>query len=475
MLALIFIVLCQIPEMEKAKTDEAFYIIKKIDSDLNNFGEVKNDTLRSINPNFFYAVWIQERSRNWLPVAYNKKYLIEKELISPVIRPYKINKTFELFPQINPLRINNSQYYMWMIKYNIDYYLKYIGLPILFFILFYLVFILMIELIFIEKVNPEIIHKKEEDNKFYDEDDTFCKEGSNAGILKSYRELWEKNFKITDDFKNNFPFDKISKLIKFSTTPIIYLKDSLEFATNYFGWKNSKIYISQNDKIIDTITNEIIDESEIKIPVDGHQKGPIFIPLFPYNSEKLYGYLFFEWDKENKYHIADILFFLKFLFSDKAKPIFTNHNNLEKLKNILEVKLNKNFEIGFAILEVENKNRLLEELKREWIDKLNHDIKEKLIESFTKEMIFNIGDLYFCIIAENINQKDFINKIEKWINNIDLHFYNVSNEYGSIAVSYIYGVSFKSNRNIHPISLINEAEENLKSANMKDINEAVYQ
>jgi|GEM_PF-5535967 len=293
-------------------------------------------------------------------------------------------------------------------------------------------------------------------------------------LIENYKELWEKNFKVSEDFKKKFKFEDIFNLIKFGIKPEQYITESLETAKKYFNWDNARLYIHQENNFIDTITKEILETSKVIIPQDGNKKGKIFIPLFPYNVKEIYGYFYFEWNHTEKFNISDILYFLKFFFSDKAKSIFLNYKTLNSIINILYNKLQKDNETAFSILEVDNKEKLTEELGESRINMLNDRIKERMINYFNKSIIFNLSNLMFAIISENIEKEKHILKIEKWINDISEQLYEISLEYGNIALSYSCGVSFQDKRDLHPQVLINEAEQNLKIAIQKGRNQVVY-
>ncbi len=469
-LSLFFIFCLQVPEIKKAKFDEAKNIIIRIDNNLKS-SDLNEKLLNSVSNDFFYALWVKEKDRDWLPVFYNDKYLKENELTGWFNAVYKNSPAYEVFPGNTPYTINGRQYIMWINKYNIDYVIKYIILALLFLILIYLIFLTVIELMFAGTPLPEPdIHE------FHDaaEDHAVPAEGTMDEVLYGYRELWQKNFKISDDFRNNFPLDKINGLIRIAVTPSTFIADSLEFSCGFFGWKNPKIYIRQNNIYIDAVSGDTLDESKIKIPLDGNQKGPAFIPLFPYSADNIYGYLYFEWNKENKFFIADVLYFLKFIFSDKTKNIFLKYNELERIISVVESKLDKGAETSVTLIEADGRDKIKSGLKKEWLEKLNHNIRERLIEIFTREMIFTYDDLLFFIISENPDKNDLVLKIEKWMNDVDLQLYDVSPEYGNIALSYTCGAAFKSGRNIHPLSLVKEAEDNLKRAIDKGRNEIVY-
>ena len=148
----------------------------------------------------------------------------------------------------------------------------------------------------------------------------------------------------------------------------------------------------------------------------------------------------------------------------RAKSIFTNYPELEKIINIINDKLKKNHDLSFTLLEVDDKEKLTSSMDISLIEKLNNEIKEKLIVFFNREIIFQISPLVFGFIGVNQKKDEEIDKIKNWISNREIQLYNISNQYGSIALTFSCGITFKNNREIHPLTLINEAENLLKTA-----------
>ena len=204
-----------------------------------------------------------------------------------------------------------------------------------------------------------------------------------------------EKFKISLDFKSEFPFKKIYDLIKIGVKPEQYIKDSLEIASNYFEWENPKLYIYQKDCFVDINTKEILDNYSLKISTDGKKKGKIYIPLFPYNTLKIYGYLFFEWNHENNFFISDVLYFLKYLFSENAKFIFVNNSDIENIINVLNKKLDKQTDLFLSVLEVDGKEKVISNLNENQLNKLNNQILNKLNNLLINELI--VSSIKFTI------------------------------------------------------------------------------
>jgi len=289
------------------------------------------------------------------------------------------------------------------------------------------------------------------------------KSGLSENILE-YKKLWEKNFKISDDFKNNFPFSEISELIKIGTKPEKYIKDALFISSKYFKWNKPKMFIAQKENLIEIISKESLNTSEINIPFNGKQRGNFFIPLFPYNTNSIYGYFSFEWENENPFYLSDILYFLKFLFSENAKFIFLNYSEIENIVNVLNKKLEKNEQIFVALIQADDKEKIISTLNNNEIEKLNNKILNNINDLFVNDLIYSISDFLYIIIGINFNKDKKIQEIESWLKNPDNQHYRVSSLYGDIAFTFSAGISLKDGRNIEALTFLNEAENKLKKA-----------
>ncbi len=474
-LYIIFLFFFQIPEMYKAQDIEANIILKSISFDI----KAKDINLFNLPNNFFFALWIKNQNKNWIPIIYDGKLLSENHLYNPDTIPQSISIITRVFNN----KIGDYEFKIWLNKMNAKFIVKYIFLSFLFLILIFLIIILLIEIFFRE--NPILVSDDEylSDKKFSDydtikKDEHFIKDNKihdyyNRDIinieenLSEYKKLWSKNFNITDDFKNNFPFKKIYDLVKIGIKPEKYISDSIEIASSYFKWENPVFYLNQKNYFIDINSKSILKEENIKIPVNGNQKGKIFIPLFPYKIDKIYGYLYFEWNNKNNFYISDFLFFLKYLFSERAKYIFLNTNMIEKITSYISDKFEDKADLYSAIIEVDNKDKLILESKADYIEKLDDSIKENLSKSFINEKIFQLNQLNYILIGKYDDKNEKIKEIETWIKDIENQYYTISSESGSIAITYSGGITFKNNRDLHPVTLLNESENNLKSAIQK--------
>ena len=457
-------ILFQYTQISNAQNETAKHILTQIFIDIKH-GELTDTTIASMPKNFFYAIWLKKNKSNWLPVIYDKNILLKKNLIDPYSIPNYIAKTSRLYPKV----INDYKFIIWITKYNLEYFIKKIILPIFFLLLLYLLLLLIIEIVYKEEpisiTNEDQFQEELYDNSIINDiPNSNNKSQEQQALIEYYKELWSKNFKISNNFKNNFPFKKIYDLVKFGIKPEQYINQVIEIASLYFKWENPKLYIHQKDYFIESSTKMTLDHSKINIPKHGEQKGSIYIPLFPYTISTIYGYFYFEWNNEKDFYISDILYFLKFFFSDRAKPIFLNYKELENIINIVKIKLEKECQVFCAILEVDNKEKLNIELQSSWIEELNEKIKEKLINSFKEELVFQISSLNFIIIGEKVQKEEKTQAIQKWINDNDIQNYPISKEYGDIALSFSCGIAFKDQRDLHALTLINEAEDNLKIA-----------
>nr|HPO50255.1 hypothetical protein [Spirochaetota bacterium] len=294
----------------------------------------------------------------------------------------------------------------------------------------------------------------------------------NDKILSDYKELWIKHFKISEDFKINFPFEKIYNLLKFGVTPELYIKEALNASSEYFKWKKTEIYINQEDKFVDCVSKNFLNDEIIDIPVKGDKKGRSFIPLYPYNQNTIFGYLSFEWNETDNFMIADVLYFLKFLFSEDAKNIFLNYRENENI--ILEFKnLFAKKKCFFCLIEVDNKEELKMKMKKRQSDNINLMIYDNFKNDFKNCDVYSIFKFYYCVFGEYEDINLTINFIEDCVTDYDKHNYKISVEEGNSAVTFSAGLSYKSQDDDTSDSLINQALNNLKIAIIQGGNQIV--
>jgi len=293
-------------------------------------------------------------------------------------------------------------------------------------------------------------------------------------LLNDYKNLWIKNFKISDKFKNNFPFVKINDLISVTIRSADYLKECLNIAQTYFQWLNSKIFISQNNRFINVFNKETLNESDIRIAENSNRRGDIFIPLYPYNKNNVFGFLNFKWDRNYDFNIADILYFLKFIFSEKAKNIFIFENEADKVINIVSQKMEKYNEVFFGLIQADNREKIFNNLNVNQKERLNNKIKELIIKKINNINFLQVNTLSYIFFGEEVQKEIFILLIKDFISNIENQNFNIDNVYGNIAITYSCGVSFKNKRNIHAVTLIKEAEANFNNAEKNGGNNVVF-
>ncbi len=294
---------------------------------------------------------------------------------------------------------------------------------------------------------------------------------NNEKILNDYRELWQKHFKTSENFKSNFPFLKLYNVIKFGITPENYIEEGLKIASSYFGWDDPQIYIKQKNFFVSTKTKEIIDHEYIDLPIKGDKKGDIFIPLYPYN-DTIFGYLYFNWQKDKNFNIADIIFFLKFFFSDDAKFIFLNYDNVEKTIQNIDTLLDDKNQVFVALLSIDDKDRLKERLSNDLKDSLEKMVNEKLnLELFYFE-IFDISNFTFGIYSTYSNREDITEKLEQFLK-LD-NSYELPN-YGNVNFKFSCGVAFSETESeTDANSLIEKSNEKLKRAIIEGGNKIVF-
>jgi len=294
---------------------------------------------------------------------------------------------------------------------------------------------------------------------------------NNEKVLGDYKDLWERHFKTSENFKANFPFLKLYNTIKFGITPEKYIENGFDIASPYFDWKNAQIYIKQKNFFVSTKTKEIIDHEYIDLPTKGDKKGDIFIPLFPY-SDTIFGYLYFYWDKKENFNIADIIFFLKFFFSEDAKFIFLNYDNAEKTIRNINKLLNDSNEVFVSILSIDDKGVLKETLSPSAKELLKNAINEKLNDEFRHFEIFNISNFTFGMYSVYVNKEEIIEKFDFFIKSENV--YDLDN-YGRVNLTLSLGIAFSEMvENPNAESLIENSNEKLKRAVLEGGSKIVF-
>ncbi|MCG8571791.1 MAG: hypothetical protein MJB14_16770 [Spirochaetes bacterium] len=283
-------------------------------------------------------------------------------------------------------------------------------------------------------------------------------------LLQEYQILWQRNFKISPSFQEYFPFAEIYDLLRFSITPEQYINRGLEIASAYFHWEKPGVYISQKDYFIENRTKEHLDESKIHIPVDGSKRGKFHIPLYPYQQNQIFGYFVFEWQKEQSFYIADILYFLKFLFSEDARYFFVNANHNKKIKYHIDEKMTDSDYFYLGLLRVDNKERLMIEQKPETRQKLDQKIYQAIKKLCTNDTVFQIFPYYYGFYGTKQSADQLKENIRQFIHNDENNNYFLSNKEGNIAISLSCGLSFKDHSTSDMVKFIEFSENKLLAA-----------
>ncbi|MBN2544629.1 MAG: hypothetical protein JXB50_02450 [Spirochaetes bacterium] len=410
--------------------------------------------------NTIITLWMKSQRSQWIPIIVDKK-IIRPNILKESKDIPKIPSSFKIITKqlMIDIRRDGYNYLIWSNRFNYNFIVKNIILLLLYIIAGYIILIMIFELL----INPE-----KTSYQFNESGGNFIEisNKSQNELLNDYKNLWSKNFKISNNFKNNFPFVKIYNLISLTIKPIDYLKECLQIAQNYFQWNNSNFYIFQNNIFFDIYNNETLKESYLKIAENSSCKGDIYIPLYPYNKNNIFGFLYFNWTKDADLNIADIIYLLKFIFSDKAKNIFIFENEAEKVVNIVNQMMEKdnNNEVFFSVIKADNREKIINNLKVNQKEKLNKKLKELINSKFNDINFAQINDLFYIFFGECEKKEVMISQIKDFISNIENQNFNIDNEYGNIAITYSCGVSFKNKRNIHAVTLIKEAEANFNNA-----------
>ena len=261
-------------------------------------------------------------------------------------------------------------------------------------------------------------------------------------IIDKYHELWQKSIKMSNDFKTNFRFREVNNIQKLGISPAGYIDTVLKIGQDYFEWESSNIYICQDDKLINAVTNEVYEPTIIDIPTKGTKKGLQFVPLFPYGSSELFGYLAYEWNSIKPFRLTDILCYLKFIFDDDTRFIFDDKIQ-SQIKQIIQKGLDSKGDTLLAVLTIDNKERIRLQYTDDEIAKLDELIFTKIKKNYKKYHTCHITTFKYAIIGTKINKEKSIEAFNKWISNADKHVYPVS-PMNNAAVSFSCGIAYKS-------------------------------
>jgi len=261
-------------------------------------------------------------------------------------------------------------------------------------------------------------------------------------IIDKYHELWQKSIKMSNDFKTNFRFREVNNIQKLGISPAGYIDTVLKIGQNYFEWESSNIYICQDDKLINAVTNEVYEPTIIDIPTKGTKKGLQFVPLFPYGSSELFGYLAYEWNSIKPFRLTDILCYLKIIFDNDTRFIFDDKIQ-SQIKQIIQKGLDSKGDTLLAVLTIDNKERIRLQYTDDEIAKLDELIFTKIKKNYKKYHTCHITTFKYAIIGTKINKEKSIEAFNKWISNADKHVYPVS-PMNNAAVSFSCGIAYKS-------------------------------
>ncbi len=460
------------PEISKNQRTDLDKIIDTINSELI-CGEIQDTTIKKIPDKFLFILWQEDGVRPgvWHPIISDKS-IKPDNFKSPLT---VANSDFSSITGIYKKNTSDFNYIVWYYKFHISYIIKHIFIPILVLVVFYLIIMLFIYILPLnsseEPDNFEMSNNNHstdsyedivisnsysnDNNKNSDNSEPIINEAVNKEVfndtndikLKSalleYKDLWIKDFKISDNFKNNFPFNLILEKVRFITTPEVYLKSVLNTAKLFFGWTEYAFYISQANGFIEVFTKNQLNTNEINIPLKGDQKGDLFIPLYPYNATDLYGYLKFNWTNNERFYIADLLYFLKYIFSDSAKQIFTGdklrNEVIKKFSSMIEKKKSRTPIAAF--IQTDNIHTFSSEIKSTWKEILDSKIYQNLILKFKEHSVVKISSFNYIITGVVDDFTEFALDLEKWLEDDTIHSYEVSKEYGVISMSYSSGVA----------------------------------
>ncbi len=456
-------------------------LIDKVNSELNS-REVNDYSLVSIEKGSFVCLFTKLSSGKMVPLIYNTTFFT-----NGFSEPADVYRTYKKAIRIYENSISGRKFVVWVNKFNVYYYIKYLIIPMCVIFLIYCVIMLLTTLLLgsgnsFSENNEDVKyngHNKDDDsdtelyetldmyNNDYNEttETEMSSEATSSDTIHpedEYVNLWTRNFKISDQFKTNFPFTQLLRHLKFSYLPEEYIYKCIGTATEYFKWQNPEVYISQKDDFIECKNKGVLEKSEISVATDGLKKGDIFIPLYPYSKSRIFGYLRFTWNNDFPFFISDILYFLKFIFSQEARNIFANTKQNVLFKERIDKLIENNTDITVAVIEVDHKERYKFDLNQDEKNILNMKILDDITQELHSSTIFESFNFVYLSIKPSI-QSEFTKELELFCSNKNRNYY-ISPARGNIAVTFSIGVSSLNGRTVNAATIISEAELLLDSA-----------
>lgn len=452
----ILILLSYLPKINK----EYLEVVTKVIDDIHsNIIANKNDILENINlpENSLISLWIKREKENWVPIIILKS---EKLYLNDKSTPF-VPK--ELSYKIKEVRVvkndSNIEYLAWINRLNYNFIIRKFLIIVLLLLIAYIALIILIDL-FILPSSDFAIADEIGEHSFSSK-----KSLSNSELLEEYRELWNKNFKVSEEFKTRFNFLDIYKKMSFTCSIEEYIDFVLDIANRYFTkWESPAFYFFNNGKFINFKDNSSLsDIDNLKFASDSKARGDIFIPLFPYKIKNPLGYFKFTWTREEDFNIAEILYFLKFMFSYKIRVIFLSPKRVEKIKNLVNNALIKNKSLVVGFISVDKSEMLFSSLKDFDIENVNDKIKKLILSNLQKINLIQIDYFYYMFISK-VENEFLANEIVNFISKESNQIFNIDRGKGTIAITYSASITDSSHRSIHAVSLIKEAEDKLKRA-----------
>lgn len=463
-------ILIQIANLTTYQNKEIDCILEKTAAEINNI-ELSDISSGGIEKGAFISIFTKDDNGKMTPLIYDKGYFS-----NGINDPIWTYKTYKKLIRIYENTISGNNFVVWINKFNYNLYIKYIFIPFLIVLLIYIIGIIMIGLFL-----PETTERLDDDDEFErelyrgsiptdeseedgsdncDTEEINDNDGKELDIHDSYKDLWVKNFKISDNFRTTFPFAKLTRLLRFSYQPEEYINRCVITATEFFKWEYPRVYIAQVDEFIESRTKEVLDKNLISIPEDGNVKGDIYIPLYPYNKNKIFGYLAFSWKNEFPFFISDILYFLKFIFSSEARAIFINYKNNNNLKDRIAQVLEQNEDLTVGFVEVDGKEKYKIDLSQDERNILNLKILDDITQGLSGAVVFEAFQFVYGFFKP-VATTEIKEALEIFSSKNNSMNYYISPSRGNIAVTFSAGIASKRGRKISHNELLTEAEDYL--------------
>lgn len=247
---------------------------------------------------------------------------------------------------------------------------------------------------------------------------------------------------MSDNFKSKFDFSSLNSLVRLGMSASDYISSALAIGSQFFAWDECSIYCSQDGQMINIVSGEKLEETNLDIPTKGDKKGQMYVPLFPFSSEDLFGYFYLKWTKIENFKLTDLMYYLKLVFSKESCFIFDQQFQSE-MYDLVGRNLNKGKETAFAVISVDNRDKIAKECSENEVGLLNQAVLKKLVKDFRRFEVVSITPLKYAIVSNKFVKEKVLKIFDKWICASAKSVYSIGGMQ-NFALSFSCGISFKS-------------------------------